>query len=57
MLEDYEQDEVDTLLNASEESSGDIWETFVNASPEVILSYAIEHFGKDKVTEVINKIT
>jgi hypothetical protein len=57
MLNDYEKEEVKTLLNAEEESSGDIWETFVNAELEVILSYAINKFGKDKVKEKVNLMT
>lgn len=51
MLNDHEREEVDTLLNAEEESSGDIWETFVNAEPEVLLTYLVEKFGKEEIAE------
>jgi hypothetical protein len=57
MLNEYEQQELDTLINADEESSKTIWETFVNASLEVLLSYAIHKFGKDKVREKVKTMT
>lgn len=57
MLSKYEKETVNVLLNAGEHSSRDIWEAFVNASPEVLLSYAIAQFGEEEVREKLTQLT
>lgn len=57
MLNEFEKDDLETLINAEEHSSKTIWETFVNASLEVLLSYAINKFGKDNVKEKLKSMT
>ncbi|CAH7356435.1 hypothetical protein VCHA53O466_40172 [Vibrio chagasii] len=52
MLEDYEEEQLEVLLNAFDESSGDVWEAFVNAPPQVLMSYLVARFGAEKVKEL-----
>ena len=56
MINEYEKSELEILQNASEHSSGDVWETFVNTSPKVLLTYIVNEIGMENTIDILKEI-